>query len=733
MSKSERATGVVPEVTSLIGRTGLHIRDPIEDVQAVLYTDVSVDPTETSTEEFVYPVDRAVEVSVGRLETPFTTDVWIRDSNGSSVAQHSHLSDSTYIIPGKYLLDVTGMGLKIYIMVDGSAIDIRSDEDSTIINLEETRRIRIGTRSLHSQPARTITTTSDPVDLMGAISLFGTAMKTWSPERTYPSLRGHPPLLDLEKEAKHPPDLQPPETGISLTVPPAHEWVYPAAPTAYWLGATVRPGDPALHLGTDSFPLGIRGGSGMHSERETVEKHLKDIIQYTFLFDCAVRPEGLYQTELDARYRVEEAGLSLDYEALYRAPIAERVKAYLELVPSLEQLEAKLGRPGWRLTADVQPDPERATILPFLARDLAVVRCHDEITLQSMIVEDGDRETYFNSTRGGSDSGIGGALTRAGVRSSAPSSSNQTVELPETSSMAQTWVGDGFALEAAKASTTSYLQRLEKRAEGRSRISIDVVVNDEEMSDERTVSEIYGTRDLLEFDIEVHDQLTVDGLGEVFECETDFIHYIGHVDDQGFECQSGYLSAEQISRFGADSFVLNACESHVQGELLVNKGAIGGVVTLEEVISVMATEVGETIARLVNLGFPIGAATSIVQETMLSGSNYVAVGDTTASLVQSNTDLPFVAHVGLRNDDRFNLSIGAFASLNYDIGTHYQPHLESCDRYYVIPGELDTWSVTAAELDAFLNRSTFPVVAASKLYWSDQTTTATLREMLENS
>ncbi|MEF8915956.1 hypothetical protein, partial [Natronomonas sp.] len=62
---------VVPRFESLIGQSGVHIRDPVEDVQAILYTDRSVDPTPAPTDGFVYPVDSATEVTVSRIQTPF--------------------------------------------------------------------------------------------------------------------------------------------------------------------------------------------------------------------------------------------------------------------------------------------------------------------------------------------------------------------------------------------------------------------------------------------------------------------------------------------------------------------------------------------------------------------------------------------------------------------------------------------------------------------------------------
>lgn len=298
--------------------------------------------------------------------------------------------------------------------------------------------------------------------------------------------------------------------------------------------------------------------------------------------------------------------------------------------------------------------------------------------------------------------------------------------------MSQTWIGDGFAIGAAKASTQSYLRRLESHIKESSRISINVVVNDENMTDEATVSDIYGTRDHLNFNIEVQQNLTCDELAEVFERETDFIHYVGHVDPEGFDCDDGYLHADQLGTVGADTFVLNACASYEQGQLLVDKGAIAGVVTLEDVINSLATKVGKKIARLLNYGFPIGSATGLIQETIFTGSNYVVVGDSNASLAQSNVAVPNVTRVSLRGDGFFDLSVETFASWNFDIGSMHRPYIEGCECDYVVPGELDTWRVDDDALNEYLDRYTLPIIGEGNLFWSDQITAKTLRERLQS-
>lgn len=726
---------VVPQFQALVGERGIHIRDPVEDVQAILYTDRAVTPTHTETEDFVYPVDSAVELTLTKLRIPSLIGMWIRDLDGDVVTKFDPNEGATKVQADNYLLEFPGMGMKMYAQVRDTGFRVVQSNDGIDIIFDPDTVIRLGARSLHSQPARTLTTTSKPRDLMQAISLFGNAMKTWSPERTYPSLRGHPPLIELESKSALPEGLTPPDTGIRVTTPPEHEWLFPTAPLAYWFGATVEPGPPALHAGGERYPLGIEGGYRADSERKAFESHIKDLLQFTFLFDCAVRTEGFYNDELDAQHWVDKAGLSLDYQELFQTTLDERIRRYMELDASFEDLADQYGRPGWRLTADVQPSPERATILPFLARDLAVVRCFPERELHETSMT--RNETVTNVFERTSGTGVAEEPGHGAVSTSSPSSFSSTGvareqvrHLPDADSMSHAWVGDGFAAGTAKASTKSYLQRLENQAEGTSRIDIDVIVNSEEMTDEASVSEIYGTRDILDFDIDVHRDLSIRELSSVFESQTDFVHYIGHVETGGFECSDGYLDATQLRTVNADTFFLNACSSYEQGQRLVDKGAIAGVVTLEEVFNSSATVIGTSIARLLNYGFPIGSATDLIQRTTFSGTNYAVVGDSNAAIAQCNVSVPNVAHVELKEDGLFKVSIETYASWNYGVGSIYQPYLEGCDFTHVVPGKLGPWTIDSEALDAFLQTSTFPLIGENNIYWSDEISASELLSQL---
>lgn len=739
MGELNTASEIVPQFESLVGQSGLHIYDPIEDIRAVLFTNTQIDPTKSTTSDFVFPVDSSTEITVQRLQTPNLIGVWVRDMEGNLIHAFDKDETETNFPHDDYLLEFSGLGIKIYTLVEASGIHVTLTEDSVTLDFSDETTIKVGARSMHNQPARKLTTTSKPSDLMRAISLFGNAMKTWSPERTFPTLRGHPPLLELDSTCQIPDDLEPPDTGIEISVPAEYSYLYPVSSLAYWLGATVQKGDPALIVGKEQYQLGRGDAYQEDSSRKAFENHVRDILQFTFLLDCAVRTEGFYEVDLDARRTVKESNISLDFEKLYESPIDERIQTYLELDHSFNELVLGIGRPGWRLTADVQPDPMRAPTMPFLARDLAIIRCPEGADLECSTenAANGLQDVFSRSsnyatglTRGGGAS----IKTRSSFThdpSNQPEDNGRIVGLPDTKSMSQAWIGDGFAIGAAKASTKSYLQRLEHHSKDRSGININVVVNDEEMADEASVSEIYGAREYLEFDIDLRENLSTEELAGVFESDTDFVHYIGHVDPEGFDCRDGYLEANQLGNVSADTFVLNACASYEQGQRLVDRGAIAGVVTLEDVINSLATKVGKTVARLLNYGFPIGSATELIQETIFTGSNYVVVGDSNASLTQSNVPVPTVARVALAENDGFNITLETYASWNFDVGTMIQPYLDSCNQHYIVPGELDTWHVTADTLDKYLDLSTIPVLGQGNLFWSDEVTASELKDKLE--
>ncbi|TKX83872.1 caspase family protein, partial [Halorubrum sp. SS5] len=315
------------------------------------------------------------------------------------------------------------------------------------------------------------------------------------------------------------------------------------------------------------------------------------VLRQSFHMDCLARTEGFYPVDLHER---ETTGLDLDWGRLYDLPLAERLGEYLD-VP-FEAVEPEL--PQWTLTTDVRPDPENVEMLPFVAGELSIVRSPETVT---PVEDDGgvgvgflggaDRSSARATRREVPAGGVGlgddefvrggasAAVTRgadASAERGAVAAQTDFVRPEPVDTVEHAWVGDGVPLDTNKATLDAYHRRLEAGQVEQSRISVLVVCNDEQMREEGNVADLYGLRDMVQFDIEVRHDLTRAEMRETLESDVDFLHYIGHVDDRGMQCADSYLDlTDEDLEIGVSAFLLNACQSYQQGEALVHRGSRG--------------------------------------------------------------------------------------------------------------------------------------------------------------
>lgn len=734
-----------PQFAPLPQATGVRVIDPVEGVKFDLYTSRAVEPTPTDPEglPFCYPVESATRISASELETPTRLNVNVRDTDGDLVASATNNGPVSVDECGTYVLELSNTPMKLYVTVT-SRILVLPGEATTELVFPDADAFAVGARSFHKQPARTITTTAEPTDLMRAISEFGAALKTTSPERSFPTWRGHPPLLELGDSLDIPGGTRCPDTGVRIEVPPDLSYLYPIVPLAYYLGADVRPGDTPRLLTGDGFEHPL-------ATRPDFETSVARILKQLFTLDCLTRTEGHYDVCLDERERAHARGINLDYATLYDAPLATRVARYLS-VP-FEDLEPIV--PQWRLTADVTPAVKYADLLPYIAAELAVVRCtttetDPESTVSSRPDEltefyrSGQDDTGTDSEGESAETGAylacgsnaqvsadGGTWTETGTDHIADRDTHvrqdDIFRVEDAPTITQTYIGDGFPLGANKGSKTAYERRLSIRSNATSRIDVTVICNDSEMHRETAVGEVYGTRDLFEFDVTVYEELTVADLRDALQADTDFVHYIGHVDARGLQATDGFLDAHTLDTVGARAFFLNACRSFRQGAALVNRGAVAGIATLEDVHNSVATDVGHTIARLLNAGWPLDGALRLVQDDTIAGRHYIVVGDGLVELVTPDSGVPVVAQIeSLTGGDTYNVTIETYPTRHRHLLTLFMPYIGDNERRYLASGELDTFTVTSDELREFLSLGSFPIQFDSSpidnrtLQWSDE-------------
>jgi len=683
---------------------GVTIIDSIERHRYSVGTSCPVTPTPVDADDFLFPADAGVAITTETLTLPTVVPVYVRDQTGDMLAEAEHFAYEEFG-EGVYSVELCAP-IKFYLQVDGP-ITIASDMEHTRLEFGEETEVLLGARSHHENPAATVTTTTDPVDMMAAVSTFGSALKTTSPERSYPSLRGHPPTIELGERLDVPAGLESPDTGIRIEIPATYRAIYVTAPLAYYLGATLVEGDEPKLVTETGFEHSLDTARGF-------EREVGRVLKQTFFLDCLTRTEGYYQVELHERRAVESV-VDLDFAALYDQPLAEQLQSYLTVPFGL--LEEEI--PEWKLTSHVEPVPTSIETLPFVVEDLTIVHTPEETTPTETSEEATAVGNFFRTP---STEAIE-AFTRSAGQ--AASTEEPYVQPEETDSLEQTWVGDGTPIGASKATTEAFQNRLD-RTPTEGDIGITVVCNDTQMTEEiDAVDAGYGSREKLPFDVTVYQDLTTSELREVLTAQTDFLHYIGHIDSEGFECPDGKLDATTLETVAVDAFLLNACQSYTQGMELLKRGSSGGVVTLSDVINSGAVRIGRTMARLLNGGFPLRAALNIARGESIIGGQYIVVGDGGLSIAQPESGTPNLCEIE-RDGDEFVFRMKTYPTTQYAMGTLVMPYIEQNDTHFLSSGRGKEFSMTEDELARFLRLEEVPVRVDGKLRWSTDLAVDTL-------
>lgn len=680
------------EITTDDGRRQLDVFDPIMRHRATLSFPESVDPAPVDV-EFTFPVERIVEISTPEVVTDGETAHVFTD-DGQREATFSPNTGGGTVDPGTYYISVNE-AVKVYLRVEtNSQITVTPSRESNSTTLEfgEEARVLVGARSTHQRPEATITTTDDPEDLMAAVSQFGSALKTTDPSRVYPTLRGHPPSLEFGDELSIPEELNAPDTGVTIQLPPERRYVYAAAPLAYYLSARVEPGEQARLLTDTGVDYAIDIGWG-------IEHGLNRLLQRIYTLDIMVKTDFAYSPPLQEREQFEaETGYDLD--GLFEQSIADQLETYLDV----DWADISPYSPEWPVSAHVAPTGSSIEYLPTLANELALVH-------PPKVTEIAD--SFEELSPPGGVGGLGGGLPPREVD---PAELEEKVFRPERlDGTRQFWVGPGTPV-GVEVPEMSAIQRSIDREPIDEGIDYVVVCNDERMA-----AEDEALRDLLtdnagmSFDVKPYRNLTREELKTVLETEGDVFHFVGHTDDEGFECTDGKLPADAPESVAADVCFLNSCDSYEHGRRLVDGGAIAAVATLGEVDNSVATTVGTWTAGLINFGVPVGGAVELATDAYAETDRYGLVGNGSFRVVNPNgggVDVVLEA-----NDERVIHTTAPEAVPT--LGVELQNEIDG-EWYGAIPHVGYRCVHDREGYLEYLRNARDPIVLNGDLYWSDE-------------
>jgi len=343
----------------------LRVSDALEQADLRLVLDREPETSPALPELFPLPVDDAVSFEAGSVSVPAYSSVSVRTDDGDFVAR---LDEPMELPRGSYCVEIAGT-TKVLVRAADVAISTTGMADSGPVDVEFDRptTVSVGARSLHTRPEATITVPDDPAALAEAVSVLGSSIKEFSPERSWPTLRGYPPRIERGDELRIPSPLTRPDTGVEVVVRPEHADVYRLSTLSYYLGARMVVGDaPAIRLDTGYVePLPTEGVA--------LEERAEELLRTWFFLDTLARTEGYVPSD---RYEYEQVGPKLPFYPpnLADLSMSERLMEYLEVDPATVAPYA----PGWPTEAVLRPGHASAELLPHLAHVLAPIRVRGE-------------------------------------------------------------------------------------------------------------------------------------------------------------------------------------------------------------------------------------------------------------------------------------------------------------------------------------------------------------------
>lgn len=608
-----------------------------------------------------FPVDVAVPGRASTLTVPGGSAT-LAGANGVAFPV-----DDDHRVAGEYLLTVEAP-VETLVRFDGEG-SVRQSEAGVRVDLDGRAPVALGFRDPPPDP-ETISVPPTPAGLAAAVTEMGAALADLGPERSRPSRRPHPPLVEYDEGAEIPDHDRP----LVFQVPDTLEDVLVAAPLAYYLGAALvaEPRDaPLLSVPSVGFERPYGATPAFAHEVATDFRRV-------FHLDCLAR-EPAFSGELD---RSTLAQLGLDADSVREVSPGVRYSTYLD-APT-----GDAAVPRWHLSTYVTPTYEHARSLPQLLDRLSLVYPAEASEMEPRELLERSLDDFY----------------RGDVVSVSP----VAPELGAGDSHA--WLAGGEPVDAFKTSTRAHEHRLAASARDREALTVELVVNDPEMIAESSVAETYRSAPV-PVSVAVSESLSTAELARAFERDVDFLHFVGHCEVDGLQCPDGALAASSLASSGATTFFLNACGSYREGETLVENGSVAGGVTMDRVLNEQATRVGTAFGRLLVHGLGIDRALSLARRRIMMGRDYAVVGDGTFALA------PTPGRASVIEAERLEegFAVEHAVATTRDAGASYRDPVDGCRRLY---GTRTTARMDATGLARLLDERHVPVVCDGDLRWA---------------
>lgn len=640
----ERATetriSFVPE-----GET-LRVKDLLEQTELFVEADRTIDLSPALTDLFVFPVDRAVSFETESLYLSSHSEAQIRTIEGEFI--ETLAEESTHSV-GNYLLDITGY-VRTYIRVKNVEIwaSGRTEDDSLRLEFDSPTTVTVGARSLHTRPEATITVPDDPTAAMEAVGYLGSSIKEFSSERSWSTLRGHPPRIRLGDRLDIPDALRQPETGVRISIPPTYSDLYRVAPLAFYLGATVEEGEnPALHL-DNGYTEPLTSGD------RTLEDTATELLKRFLLLDSLVRTDGYIPSN---RYEYDMLGPDLPFYPpnLYGKPLSAQLIEYLEV----ERSVLKPYYPGWSTTAVLRSDRKDVELLPYLAHMLSPICVGGP---------SGDlRNGYSAVGEAGDGTATGGPVPDGWVGWSGHSGS--AADVSETTS-------DPLASNAALLNVDTYENAFESPPAPSGEATAAFVTDNPTRA--RRWRRHLGELPIQDVPVEAVDVVSRPGcekLRTLLSGDYDLVYVASASTSDAINCSDGQVDPTEVDDVGTRITVFESTCCVNTLETLVHQGGVAGV----EIDDPVPPGRLQMFVALLGIGFPLGVSVRVA-----FGDESIEVrivGEPGHQLAYTvNRLAPYLVDFDPLESSEYDLTLQTFVSTTLRIGAEWSLTVDWLDK-----------------------------------------------------
>lgn len=433
------------------------------------------------------------------------------------------------------------------VRVEGAfTLSWRQDDEKATLTFSHPTPVTLGFRSGIEHPRATITVGSSMEDVAAALSHLSASHRTTDPELTFPTMRGHPPALELGEETEIPDGVRErsPDTGIEIVVPPSLDALLTVAPLAYYLGARVRVGDDAkLTVPEAGFEYNL-------DPIPTLQYQVARLLRQVFSLDAIVRSAGPWGVNVRERGVLERSQVAIDVEACYEQPLRMRVVTYLN--SEFDRIADEV--PPWRHWLRVPDERESLRALPQLLSDGAVV-----------FAPTADEDAVRDATN------------------AAHASKWELVTGQFDAANTDPWT-PGYA-----STNAAYEHRLADvtRANDRAKVTV-VVAESTAVPRANWLTDQYNHRLGDNGDVQFRQIDSRRTLAELFSASTDLLHFVGECTSAGLACPDGDLGASLLASNNVKQFILDTTTATDREDAvatardIVNRGSISGVVARSE-------------------------------------------------------------------------------------------------------------------------------------------------------